>query len=48
MDLIKTIEDDQEIQDMSEDSDAEVEVSFPHLPTYSKDLRNIPLKPVRN
>lgn len=28
MDLIKTIEDDQEIQDMSEDSDAEVEVSF--------------------
>lgn len=27
MDLIKTIEDDQEIQDMSEDSDAEVEVS---------------------
>lgn len=28
MDLIKTIEDDQEIEDMSEDSDAEVEVSL--------------------
>ncbi len=32
MDLIKTIEDDEEIQDLSEDSDIEVDVSTLYLP----------------
>lgn len=36
MDLIKTIEDDQEVENLSEDSEAEVEVSSVDRPKYSE------------
>lgn len=41
MDLVRTIEEDTEVQNYSEDSDAEVDVSSKHNLTFNAEIKHL-------